>query len=344
MESCEPMAATVPTASLLATAGNVSQLEPYLSRSAFTGLAVYLAVVCLLSFVGDALVIFLYARYRALHNVVNIFLLNICVADSIVAVLGNSLSFVSTAAGHWLFGSAGCTWYGFVCTLSGCAQIVGIAAISLQRFFFVVKPFVARRLTTRGALVCVGFIWAYSLVAALPPALGWNEFVPEGLGTFCSVNWQTGSRSYTFFIFFMILVLPLSVIVFSYTKILVTVKKDEALVTAQRNAEMAELTQTAVPKQKRKPTSSRKRKVTEHEPDLRDMMHNLQHTVASLTEAFARRGASALHGHPSANNLGGDIPSTAALLPAQPAPENVKQPGADTVAPKRADYYSGDEV
>ncbi|XP_022096856.1 rhodopsin-like [Acanthaster planci] len=219
------MAVTFPTASLLPIAGNGSQLGPHLSRSGYTCLAVYLAVVCLLSVAGNAVVIFLYARYQSLHNVVNIFLLNICVADIIVAVLGTPLSLASSVAGHWLFGSAGCSWYGFICTFSGCAQIVGIAAVSLQRFFFVVKPFVARRLTTGGALVCVGFTWAYSLVAALPPALGWSEFVLEGAGTSCSVNWQTGSRSYTFFIFVMILVLPLSIIVFSYSQVLVTVKK-----------------------------------------------------------------------------------------------------------------------
>ena len=123
METFQPAVVTVRTDSLLTMAGNGLPPTVLLSRSAYTGLAVYLAVVCLLSFVGNAMVIFVFARYRALHNVVNVFLLNICLADMTVAVLGTPLCLASNVAGGWLFSAAGCTWYGFICTFSGkCLQ------------------------------------------------------------------------------------------------------------------------------------------------------------------------------------------------------------------------------
>ncbi|XP_038074372.1 rhodopsin-like [Patiria miniata] len=226
-----------PTLPLVADNGS-SLRENVLSRSGYTGFAVYLAVVIFFSVSGNVTVILLYASNRSLHNVVNILLLNVSVADLSVAVLGTPVSFAASAAGHWLLGPIGCTWYGFICTLSGCAQIVGIAAVSLHRYFLVVKPFVAKRLTTGGALVCVGFTWVYSLAVALPPVLGWSEFTREGAGISCSVSWHSGSRSYTFFIFTMILAIPMAIILFSYSQILFTVNKmAKCQVSNQRSRE-----------------------------------------------------------------------------------------------------------
>ena len=72
----------------------------------------------------------------------------------------------------------------FVISLrAGVEQIVALAAVSVHRCCLIVRPMTAQKMTSGWAVLFIALTWTYSLVVSLPPAVGWNSFVLEGIGT-----------------------------------------------------------------------------------------------------------------------------------------------------------------
>ncbi|XP_033636705.1 pinopsin-like [Asterias rubens] len=213
------------------------------SATVYNATAVYLGLLTFFGIFNNGLVLFLYARYRNLRNPINMFLVNISVGDLSVSIFGSPFTFASNVARRWLFGPGGCTWYAFIVTVCGTEQIVALAAVSIHRCCLVVRPFTAQKMNTRWGLLFISMTWLYSLIVSLPPAFGWSEYVLEGTGTACSVNWYSnapGTSSYIIFIFVMVLAIPLSLIIGSYSLLIYAVKKigsSEAAQSSQHKAD-----------------------------------------------------------------------------------------------------------
>ncbi|XP_072026865.1 rhodopsin-like isoform X1 [Amphiura filiformis] len=221
------MSSTVrPTNETILTTAETAIVQ--VSSTAQTVIAIYMGFLVFFGILNNSIVLYLYYRYKNLHNPVNMFLINVSIGDLIVSTLGSPFMFASTIAGHWLFGDGGCTWYAFIVTVAGCEQIVALAAVSMQRCFLVVRPFTARKMTSSWAFLALVITWIYSLTISLPPAFGWNDYVIEGAGTACSVDWASrnpNDTSYIIFMFITILGIPLSIIFGSYALLLYAVKK-----------------------------------------------------------------------------------------------------------------------
>ncbi len=68
----------------------------------------------------------------------------------------------------------------------------------------------------------------YALLWAVAPLLGWNEYVPEATGTYCSIDWlsrRTSDKTYTTLIFLFAFVIPVFVIIYCYTAVWLKVKQ-----------------------------------------------------------------------------------------------------------------------
>ncbi|KAK3789667.1 hypothetical protein RRG08_017356 [Elysia crispata] len=111
----------------------------------------------------------------------------------------------------------------------GLTSLYLLAAISVDRYLVIVKPYsdlvVTQRSANLAVLVCVilGFFWA------LMPLIGWNEYTLEGIGIACSVTWyrqDAGYKSYIVFVFIFCFILPLCVMLFCYLKIARTVSDE----------------------------------------------------------------------------------------------------------------------
>uniref|UniRef100_A0A1B0CMJ6 G-protein coupled receptors family 1 profile domain-containing protein n=2 Tax=Lutzomyia longipalpis TaxID=7200 RepID=A0A1B0CMJ6_LUTLO len=86
-------------------------------------------------------------------------------------------------------------------------------------------------LSRRHAIASVAFIWSYSFMLTSPPLFGWGKYVNEAANISCSVNWESQTQnatSYIIYLFVMGLVVPVTVISYSYTKIIHTMKKKSA--------------------------------------------------------------------------------------------------------------------
>lgn len=80
----------------------------------------------------------------------------------------------------------------------------------------------------RKPLLAVAGSWIYAFIWTVPPLLGWSSYGLEGAGTSCSVSWtehSTQSQSYIICLLIFCLGLPVLVMVYSYGKLLYTVKQ-----------------------------------------------------------------------------------------------------------------------
>lgn len=81
-------------------------------------------------------------------------------------------------------------------------------------------------------IVCA---WAYALVFACSPLVHWGQYGPEPYGTACCIDWISSNRdpiarSYTTALFICCYLLPCTIIIFSYTHILLTVRESRRAV------------------------------------------------------------------------------------------------------------------
>ncbi|XP_073765756.1 opsin 7, group member c isoform X1 [Danio rerio] len=78
-------------------------------------------------------------------------------------------------------------------------------------------------------------VWCYASVFAVGPLVHWGSFGPEPYGTACCINWYTPSHdalamSYIISLFIFCYVVPCTIIILSYTFILVTVRGSQQAV------------------------------------------------------------------------------------------------------------------
>ncbi|KAK5617325.1 hypothetical protein CRENBAI_007654 [Crenichthys baileyi] len=201
---------------------------PSLSPTGHLVVAVCLGCIGTLGFLSNFLVLALFCRYRVLRTPMNLLLVSISVSDLLVSVLGTPFSFAASTQGRWLIGRAGCVWYGFINSCLGIVSLISLAVLSYERYCTMMEPTIANGRDFRTSLGGICFSWLYSVAWTVPPLLGWSRYGPEGPGTTCSVDWKTqtpNNISYIISLFTFCLALPFAVIVYSYGKLLHTIRQ-----------------------------------------------------------------------------------------------------------------------
>ncbi|XP_034070040.1 teleost multiple tissue opsin b [Gymnodraco acuticeps] len=205
-----------------------SLAPPSLSPKGHLVVAVCLGFIGIFGFLNNFLVLTLFCRYRALRTPMNLLLVSISASDLLVSVVGTPFSFAASVQGRWLIGRAGCIWYGFINAFLGVVSLISLAVLSYERYCTMIKPTIADGKDFRPALGGICFSWLYSVAWTVPPLLGWSRYGPEGPGTTCSVDWRTqtpNNISYIVCLFTFCLVLPFSVILYSYGKLLHAIRQ-----------------------------------------------------------------------------------------------------------------------
>ncbi|CAL7939521.1 unnamed protein product [Xylocopa violacea] len=165
---------------------------------------------------------------QILWSPVNVILVNLVVGDFLVAALGNPIAMVSAITGGWYWGHKMCLWYAWFMSTLGFASIGNLTVMAVERWLLVAKPMKA--MSIRHAVILGFLVWIYALCLSLPPLFGWGSYGPEAANVSCSVSWEvhdpnTKSESYIGFLFILGLVVPVLVIVSSYTAILRTLRR-----------------------------------------------------------------------------------------------------------------------
>ncbi|KAI8516992.1 hypothetical protein Bbelb_055730 [Branchiostoma belcheri] len=111
------------------------------SFAATVGRSVVLAVVLLLSLVGNVLVCYVFVRKPViLADVGHRFVLNLACCDIGITLLVIPFSLTSSIFNQWVFGPEWCQGQGFIGNLLFCASILTLAVVSVDRFSAILRP------------------------------------------------------------------------------------------------------------------------------------------------------------------------------------------------------------
>ena len=100
-----------------------------------------LVVLCLAAIIGNTVVIDVVFRDRRLHIPTFYFVVNLCVADILIATMYIPLYIVGIVEQRWVFPKAICQGHVFLISLGINASLITLSFISYDRFLDICFPF-----------------------------------------------------------------------------------------------------------------------------------------------------------------------------------------------------------
>lgn len=180
-------------------------------------------VIFVLSLAGNgAMLAVLFSKGCRLRSYKNILLVNMIVAESVVAMTSIPLDFALLFMDEgWVFGPFMCHVLWPVQTAPFGALVLTLTAMSIQRYKGIVHHMRSRKAGRESSRATVVFIWVFSLIIVVP----YGVFLRLVDGE-CSETWGTlGSELYTLGLFAFHYAIPLTVITFCYARIAIRIRR-----------------------------------------------------------------------------------------------------------------------
>ncbi|MBN3321215.1 OPN5 protein, partial [Atractosteus spatula] len=174
------------------TEGALTLPHPFLSRlspSTDVGIAVYLSLTGVLSVAGNGVVLTVFSRKRSHLRPQELMAMNLAVCDFGYSLLGAPFLISSSLAHSWMWGHAGCVWYGVQGFVFGIGSLITTALISLDRCLKICSIRYGQWVESRHIGLLIVGVWLYTVTWALLPVFGFGSYGPEPFGTSCTIDW-----------------------------------------------------------------------------------------------------------------------------------------------------------
>ncbi|KAL2084782.1 hypothetical protein ACEWY4_020300 [Coilia grayii] len=137
----------------------------------------------------------------------------------------------------WVFGEAGCLFYGIQGFVFGIGSLMTTCLISLDRSFKICSIKYGQWIERRHASLSIALVWMYTIFWSLLPVFGFGSYGPEPYATSCTINWwmmksSLNDRIYIFLILTLCFVGPTFIIITSYIAIMVTVYRSNRMLAS----------------------------------------------------------------------------------------------------------------
>lgn len=208
--------------------------DPKLSWPHVASTGIVLFSISLLIVLGNFLILIAVAINPRLRSPTTVFIVNLAVADLLLAVAVLPFSSTWTATDTWLFGPTFCAIWSAIDVLCCTGSILSLCVISIDRYVGVTRPLKYPQVMTRKrcGLLVTG-VWALSTLVSIAPIIGWREENPAAPCT-CFVN---DEASYAVFSALCSFYLPLVVILAVYSKIYsAAVRQSKFLASGQKTS------------------------------------------------------------------------------------------------------------
>ena len=196
-----------------------------LSEEEKSQIACVYGLLAAVGFVLNTIVMFTFLKDRSLWQNCNLLLMSLTISDWLMAVLAKPVGLAAHASEAGLLGPTSCSLYAFVTTLLGFGSMLHHAAIAVQKYLIITRPYMAN-LSIKSLLAVISSIWAFALFWSVLPLFGWSAYVPEN-GTLCSLKWQASNSrdaAYIYAVFVLFYFLPIALVVTAYGLIYKTVR------------------------------------------------------------------------------------------------------------------------
>ncbi|XP_062858599.1 C-C chemokine receptor type 6a [Trichomycterus rosablanca] len=137
-------------------------------------------LICIVGFVGNALVILTYAFYKRTKSMTDVYLLNVAIAD-VLFVVALPLIIYSEQSG-WALGSWSCKLLRGLYNINLYSGVLLLACISLDRYIAIVqarRSFRFRSSMLIYSYVICAFVWLLALLISLPTFLYYEAYAPD---------------------------------------------------------------------------------------------------------------------------------------------------------------------
>ncbi|CAG4970294.1 unnamed protein product [Parnassius apollo] len=182
-------------------------------------------IMLLFAILGNTLVIWIVLAHRRMRTVTNCFLVNLAVADLLMATLNGAPNIVFLVTANWPFGSITCRASNFTANLTVSAGVFTLVAITVDRYVAIVKP-LQHRLSRKVARAALFSVWCSSTLLALPTLIYSDTYTKKyvnGEREICFIKWPDGSyptskTDYCYNLVFLSVtyVIPMLVMVWAY--------------------------------------------------------------------------------------------------------------------------------
>ena len=135
-------------------------------------------------------------------------------STSVIFAIAPSVAIQCFSCDRWCSTSY-CRLEGFISYFNGCSHMFLLMMISLIRYSTVHQLHIRNRRFDQHSYLAVVFCWSCASLFAVPPLFNWNEYIPEGIGFHCGLNWfdrSFSSRLYFLFTFLGVYFIPLIVL------------------------------------------------------------------------------------------------------------------------------------
>ncbi|XP_005360686.1 pyroglutamylated RFamide peptide receptor [Microtus ochrogaster] len=184
-------------------------------------------IIFALALFGNALVVYVVTRSKAMHTVTNIFICSLALSDLLIVFFCMPVTMLQNVSDTWLGGAFICKMVPFVQCTAIVTEILTMTCIAVERHQGLVHPFkMKRQYTNQRAFTMLGVVWLVAIIIGSPM---WHvqrlevkyDFLYEKEHICCLEEWNSPmhQKIYTTFILVTLFLLPLLLLLVLYGKI-----------------------------------------------------------------------------------------------------------------------------
>ncbi|CAL1530081.1 unnamed protein product, partial [Lymnaea stagnalis] len=181
------------------------------------------SIIVFIGAVGNIIVVFTMCKHGG-RSATNCYIINVALSDLAFIVIVVPITTASYVSTTWEYGVAICKFNNYIIYVTLLSTCLTLTAMTIDRYFAIVHPIksLQSRTPKAAAIICIA-IWFASLVVCSPYLMVF-ELIKEQPGlnnTVCGMKWPKGwEKAVTIIVVLVTYVVPLSVIIISYSLIL----------------------------------------------------------------------------------------------------------------------------
>lgn len=214
-----------------------------MSVSGTTFLIVAYSTVMAVGLIGNSCLVFVITRHKEMHNVTNIFIVNLSCSDILMCIICLPVTIIYTLMDHWILGDTLCKLTPFIQCISVTVSIYSLVLIAMERYQLIVHPTGWKPMVAQSYLA-VAVTWIVACLISVPfltySILTFpfqNMSIPLNDRLVCMEQWPTVQerRAYMTSLLVFQYFLPLILIMICYLHVYLRLRRRKDMVERGRN-------------------------------------------------------------------------------------------------------------